>query len=430
MTKPIDMPLDDPFADLPSGMEIVDVDALVMDPENARKHTEANLNTLEASIKEVGLWRSIAIDENNRILAGNATVEVAGQLGIGKVKIVEADGNEIVAVRRRGLTEDQKRRYGLFDNRSAEFAEWNAEVLKQMYDEGTNFDAIFSTNALAEIFAQASLPLEELARKDETAPPLPSDPITKPGDVYLLGRHLLMCGDCRNPSDVEKLLGDERGAVSLVFTDPPYNVAYVGKTKDKLVIENDQMNSDDFNQFLRDTFSMMWSVMAEGAVYYCCHPGGPISETFYRTLRESNLPVRQQIIWAKNSMVLGHSDFHYKHEPLAYGWKEGPHFSCGDRTLTTVWEIDRPGASREHPTMKPLELVHRAITYSSRPDDVVYDPFGGSGTTLLAAEPLGRRCRMMELDPAYCDVIVDRWRAIYDGEVKVVNMADPAMAAD
>lgn len=423
MSQPTGLPLDAPDEDA-GGLEVVGIEQLIPDPKNARRHTQRNLDTVEKSIEEVGLWRSVAIDENNIIVAGNATVEIAGQMGIGKVRIVEANGDEIIAVRRRGLTDEQKRRYGMFDNRSAEHAEWDVEQLAEFHAEGVDFHDLFSDKELAELLAQATLPFEEMQTIDDKPIVVPTQPITRQGDLYILGDHILMCGDCRDGAAAHRLLGEEYGAVQMVFTDPPYNVKYVGKTEEKLEISNDRMTDDEFIAFLNETWVQMWDLMAPGCCYFVCHPGGPLSELFYRTLRDSKLGVRQQIIWAKNSMVLGHSDFHYKHEPIAYGWKEGTRYNCGDRTLTTLWEVDRPSASRDHPTMKPTKLVSLALNAASKPGDIVYDGFGGSGSTLLACETMGRRARLMELDPVYCDVIVKRWAELTGGEPRVLRLQE------
>jgi DNA modification methylase len=396
-----------PTADDP--IEEMDISELAFDPLNARRHTERNLATIEHSIEEVGLWRSIAIDENNKIVAGNATVETAGQLGITKVRVVEASGDEIIAVRRRGLSDAQKTRYGLFDNRAAEHAEWNEVVIKQMQDLGTDFNHIFSGAEVAHIISQIPLPMEELERAN-AAPPLPADPITKPGDMWLIGRHILVCGDATDPEVIDALFSDEVGSVAMTFTDPPYNVDYTGKTKDALKIKGDKNDPAAFDRLLKGLWTQVVRVSRAGAPYYVCHPGGPIAEAFYRTLRECGMPLRQQLVWAKNTMVLGHSDYHYMHEPIAYGWTEGSHYWNGGRDQVTLWEVDRPTASKEHPTMKPVELVNRALRNSTEPNDLVYDPCGGSGTTMIACEHADRVCRMAELDPAYCDVIVARWR--------------------
>lgn len=394
--------------------EIVGIASLIPDPKNARKHTEANMGVLAKSIEEVGVWRSVAIDENNVIYAGNATVEAAGQAGIENVRIIEADGNEIIAVRRRGLTEEQKRRYGMFDNRAAELAQWDIDRLEEFKNDDTDFADIFSDTELAKMLATNVDVNDQATAVDEAAPmqPLGTEVVTRDGDTWFLGDHILVCGDARDPLVADKLFDGQRNCVDMVFTDPPYNVSYVGKTGDALEIQNDKQSDEDFEQFLLDTWTIMENRMKPGCVFYVCHPAGPISEIFWRTLRSKDLPVRQQIVWVKNSLVMGHSDFHYRHEPLAYGWKAGAHYNCGDRTLTTVWEIDRPTASREHPTMKPTKLIVDALTYSSKPGDVVYDPFGGSGTTMLGCQLLGRRARLSELDPVYCDVIVRRWQEL------------------
>jgi site-specific DNA-methyltransferase (adenine-specific) len=240
------------------------------------------------------------------------------------------------------------------------------------------------------------------------APEPPENPISMPGDLWVLGRHRLLCGDSTSIDAVEKLMGG--AVVDLLVTDPPYNVAYEGKTSDALTIENDDMSDDDFRQFLRDVYSAADSVMRPGAAFYIWHADSE-GYNFRGAAHDIGWQVRQCLIWNKNTIVLGRQDYHWKHEPCLYGWKAGAaHYWGSDRKQSTVLEFNKPQRNGEHPTMKPVDLIEYQIHNSSRRGEMVLDLFGGSGTTMIAAENTGRSSCLMELDPRYVDVIVNRWQ--------------------
>ncbi len=244
---------------------------------------------------------------------------------------------------------------------------------------------------------------------EDEAPPLPAVAVTKPGDLYELGAHRLLCGDSTNPTHVERLFGD--GQADMLLTDPPYGVAYVGKTKDALTIENDGHDEAALEQLVSAAFDQAQMNTRPGAYWYATVPAGPLHLIFAADWNKRKI-LRQIMVWAKDSMVLGHSEYHYQHEPILFGWKEGPRHKNSDRTRTTLWACKRPTRSAEHPTMKPIELWEKAMRDGSIPGEIVYDPFMGSGTTVITAEKLGRKAYGLELSPNYCDVIVKRWENV------------------
>jgi len=257
---------------------------------------------------------------------------------------------------------------------------------------------------IEDLMTQFHVPEEII--EDEVPEP-PEEPITKPGDLWILGRHRLLCGDSTDQTVVAKLM--ENQLADMIFTDPPYNVNYTGKTKDALTIKNDSMKDDNFRHFLTLAFLNMAQASKAGAPIYVCHADSE-GLSFRTAFKEAGWDLKQCIIWVKQHFVMGRQDYQWQHEPILYGWKPGAaHKFYGDRKQTTVWQIDRPMANREHPTMKPIALCAQAIKNSSKSGDIVLDLFGGSGSTLIACEQLNRTCYMMEIDPKYCDVIVKRW---------------------
>jgi site-specific DNA-methyltransferase (adenine-specific) len=252
---------------------------------------------------------------------------------------------------------------------------------------------------------------QQLHGDPDAVPPVPIDPVTKPGDVWGMGDHRLICGDSTNPDVLEALLS-EGEQVSLLLTDPPYNVAYAGKTADAMTIANDDMSDTDYRNFLDEVLSNAERFLARGAAFYVWHADS--EGLAVRTACDhAGLPVRQCLIWVKNSLVLGRQDYQWRHEPCLYGWIPGAaHTWLSDRSQTTVLEFDRPARNDDHPTMKPVALFAYLIGNSCPPGGVVLDPFGGSGTTLIACEQLGRHARLVELAPRYCDVIVRRWESL------------------
>ena len=378
------------------------INNLKSDHKNARKRTDRSATLIAESLKRYGAARSIVIDEDGRILAGNGTVEGAKKAGIDKVRIIEAEGDELIAVRRTGLTEDEKVGLALADNRSSDLSEWDNDMLRQLSEEHDITPWFEDDELLAEV-----LETVEGNTDPDDVPEPPAEPTTKPGDLWILGNHRLLCGDSTNIQHVERLMDGQKADMWL--TDPPYNIAYEGGTKKRRAIENDSMNADDFRAFLRDCYSLADSVLRPGGAFYVWHADTE-GYNFRGAALDIGWNVRQTLIWNKNNSAFGRSDFHWKHEPCLYGWKEGAaHSWHNDRKQTTVLDFNRPSRSEQHPTMKPVDLIEYCMGNNTRNGDIVLDSFGGSGTTLIAAERIGRKARLMELDPAYCDVIVKRW---------------------
>lgn len=380
-------------------LEIKSVADLVPYANNSRTHSDEQIDQLVNSIKEFGFTNPILVNEEGGIIAGHGRVLAAQRHGMDKVPAV------IVT----GLTEAQQKALVIADNQLALNAGWDLDKLKLEIGalEELDFDLNvlgFENDFLKDLMADTT----EGETDADSVPDIPDDPVTEPGDVWILGKHRLMCGDSLSIDHVEKLC--ESQLVDMWLTDPPYNVAYTGKTKDALTIENDQMGDSNFREFLRDAYSAADAVMKAGAVFYIWHADSE-GYNFRGAAHDIGWTVRQCLIWKKQTMVMGRQDYHWIHEPCLYGWKEGAaHLWATDRKQTTILEFDRPTRSAEHPTMKPVELFAYQMLNNTKGDDIVLDSFGGSGTTIIAAEKYGRRGRAMELDPKYCDVIVQRWQ--------------------
>ena len=311
------------------------------------------------------------------------------------------------------LTEEQIKAYRLADNKVAELAEWDFDLL------GAELDSIIKID-MCDFGFDFNLEEEEKeVVEDDFEVELPEEPRTKLGDIYQLGNHRLMCGDSTSITDVEKLMGGD--LADMLLTDPPYNVDYEGKTKDKLKIENDKMDNDNFRQFLIDAFNNADMVMKAGAVFYIWHADSE-GYNFRGACFDVGWKVRQCLIWNKNSMVMGRQDYHWKHEPCLYGWKDGAgHLWASDRKQTTVISFDRPTRNDLHPTMKPVPLFDYQIKNNTKGGDIVLDLFGGSGTTIMACEQNERRAYTMEFDPRYVDVIISRWEQFTGKKAVLLN---------
>ena len=317
-----------------------------------------------------------------------------------------------------GWTDAQKRAYVIADNKLALNAGWDNELLAlelgELGDLGFDLDLVGFTDE--EIAALMPVQGTDGLIDPDDAPVVQENPVTVPGDVWVIGKHRLLCGDSTSVDDLTKLTGGQ--LVDMWLTDPPYNVAYEGGTKEKLTIKNDEMGDNQFRQFLRDAYTAADTVMKPGAVFYIWHADSE-GYNFRGAAKDAGWTVRQCLIWKKSSMVMGRQDYHWKHEPCLYGWKDGAgHLWAADRKQTTILEFDKPSRNGEHPTMKPVALFEYQMLNNTKGGDLVLDSFGGSGTTLIAAEKNGRTAMLMELDPRYCDVIVKRWQQ-FTGKIAV-----------
>lgn len=420
---------------------------------NAKKHTEEQLEAVKNSIREFGFRNPVIAwhDQDGRaeIVAGHARCKAAQELGMESVPVVFCDD----------LTDAQRRALTLVDNQTTMMTGWDEDALAY------ELDVLSGDFDMADFGFDLDAPGELETPTDLVEDEVPEEVVCrcKPGEVWKLGSHRVMCGSATDAGDVERLMG---GAVAdLYLTDPPYNVALghhdspsearqLHRRTDGLLIANDSWDDDDaFVEFLKQAFANALDVMKPGAAFYIWYAGTQ-GINFQRACKECGMQVRQGLVWVKNTFSLGRQDYQWKHEPCLYGWKDGAaHWFTDARDIATVFEDaysanvekmkkselralvkemlsdgvsttviheDKPAASREHPTMKPIRLMGRLIQNSSRPGQVVLDSFGGSGSTLIACEQLGRKCMTMELDPHYCDVIIERWERL-TGETAVLD---------
>lgn len=361
------------------------------------KNPRINDNAVPAvmrSIEEFGFKVPIVIDKNGTIVTGHTRLKAAKKLGMKTVPCIVADD----------LTPEQIKAFRLADNKVAEAAEWDMELLNKELDGIVDID--MSDFNFGDITDSPSS--EDVVEDNGENIELPSEPKTRLGDIWMIGRHKLMCGDATSEDVLKRLVGGG-DKVDMYLTDPPYNVAYEGKTEDKLTIQNDSMEDSAFYQFLVDSFVAADSVMNEGAAFYIWHADSE-GYNFRGACRAVEWELRECLIWNKNTMVLGRQDYQWKHEPCLYGWKGGAaHNWYSDRKQTTVIDMNKPNRNAEHPTMKPVQLFAYLMGNSSKPGDIILDSFCGSGTTLIACEQMSRTARVLELDPKYCDVIVERY---------------------
>nr|WP_314638687.1 site-specific DNA-methyltransferase [uncultured Olsenella sp.] len=387
------------------GMEVERVPLAELRPydNNAKRHTREQLDAVEASIREFGFRNPILAwhdaDGVPEIVAGHARAKAAQNLGMSEVPVLFVDD----------LTDAQRRALTLADNQTTMMTGWDEDMLAYELDvlsqEFDMQDFGFDVGAISDLGGEEA---------EEVGLPEDVEARCKPGDLWLLGEHRLLCGSATGRDDVQRLAGGVQA--DLYLTDPPYNIAYEGKTKDRLTIENDSWSDDDaFVSFLEAAFSNALEVLRPGGAFYIWHADTQ-GMSFRRACGECGMRIRQVLVWAKNNFTLGRQDYQWRHEPCIYGWKDGAaHDWLSDRSQTTVLEFDRPSRSEEHPTMKPVPLMAYQVANSTRKGGTVLDTFGGSGSTMMACEQVGRRCLTMELDPHYCDVIIARWEGMTGG---------------
>jgi DNA modification methylase len=367
---------------------------------NSRTHSDAQVAQIAASIKEFGWTNPILVSGDDSIIAGHGRLMAARKLGMEEVPVIVLDH----------LSKSQQRALVIADNQLALNAGWNMDMLKAEIEDLQLDDFDLSILGFDDKFLDGLLEPEPTAglTDEDAVPEVPETPKTVLGDVWVLGNHRLMCGDSTSIDALQKLT--EGNLVDMWLTDPPYNVAYEGGTKEKLTIQNDSMGDNDFRQFLRDAYVAADAVMKAGAVFYIWHADSE-GYNFRGAAKDAGWQVRQCLVWKKSSLVMGRQDYHWQHEPCLYGWKEGAaHLWATDRKQTTILEFNKPSRNGEHPTMKPVELFEYQMLNNTKGADLVLDSFGGSGTTIIAAEKHGRYGRLMELDPKYCDVIIKRWQ--------------------
>lgn len=390
----------------------MDVDSLIPYANNPRLNDNA-VDAVAASIKEFGFKVPIVVDGENVIINGHTRLKAAHKLGLKQVPVIVADD----------LTPEQVKAFRLADNKTSELAEWDMDKLDIELDGIDEIDMGefgFCDVDFGDFGSDGDLYESD---EDEDVPEPPDEPVTKLGDVYRLGNHILMCGDSTKPDDVHKLMqAGGGGSAALLITDPPYNVDYTGKSAKAMKIENDSMDASVFHDFLLAAFGNAYDAMADGAAFYVWYASRGVVD-FATAIEEAGLTAKQELIWNKSSFVAGWKDYQWKHESCLYGWKEtGTHNWYGDRKQTTVIDWDRPTKADLHPTMKPVGLFDYQIRNSSAKNDIVLDLFGGSGTTIIACEQNGRMARVMEYDPKYADVIVDRWEKLTG--MKAVKVED------
>jgi hypothetical protein len=387
-------------------IEQVAVTALIPYAKNSRTHDDAQVAQIAASIKEFGWTNPILVDGERGIIAGHGRLMAARKLGMTEVPVIEL----------KDLTPTQKKAYIIADNRLALNAGWDDQLLtielNELLADKFSLDLLgFNADELNALLNPVEIN-EGLTDEDEVPEP-PPEPITKLGDVWILGNHRLMCGDSTSIDAVDKLMDGKHA--NMLHTDPPYGVDYEG-------VPNDHLKDTQLEQFLIDALTCAYAVLHDGSNVYVWHADITAFE-FISAFRKSGFKQARPstIQWVKPSLTMSQGDYHLQNEPCLYGWKEGSgRVRVKDRKQTTIWNCDRSKESKVHPTMKPVELCQRAIENSSVPNCIVLDLFGGSGSTLIACEKTGRNSRLMELDPKYCDVIVKRWEN-FTGKTAVLS---------
>lgn len=386
----------------------IKIESLIPYVNNARTHSDAQVAQIAGSIKEFGFNNPVLIDDESGIIAGHGRVLAARKLNLDTVPCIKLNH----------LSPAQRKAYILADNKLALNAGWDNDILRleladlKELDIDTDLTG-FTLDEIAELSPQTTVGLTD----EDAVPEVPDEPITKLGDVYILGNHRLMCGDSISIDAVEKLMNGQKA--DMVFTDPPYGVSYASKNeflnkldegnRNQTQILNDHMNLDDTKDFIYQAFCNIKLLLSKRSSYYITAPQGGDLLMMMMMMMKANLPLRHCLIWVKNNHVLGRTDYNYKHEPILYGWDNVHDFYGDGLHKFSTWEVKKPHKNDLHPTMKPVELIENACLNSTKKGQNVLDIFGGSGSTLIACEKTGRKSYLMELDPKYCDVIVKRW---------------------
>jgi DNA modification methylase len=390
-------------------IEIADINSIKPYENNPRKLSDKAIETVAMSLKEYGFRQPIVVDKDRIIVVGHTRFRASKKLGFKEVPITIADN----------LTPEQINGYRIADNRTSEESEWDNELLKMELKELDLKDFNLELTGFNEDQLNSLLFEEKQGLTDENAvPELPEEPISKLGDIWKMGNHKLICGDSTILTTLEKIFGDSKA--DLLMTDPPYNVDYESKSTG-MKIQNDNKSDDDFLQFLTDAFNNAAINLKLGCSFYIFHSDW-FGLEFRQSIKNSDLELKQNLIWQKNALVMGRQDYQWQHEPCLYGWKRGSsHSWYSDRKQTTIIKFDKPTKSKLHPTMKPVGLIEYLIKNSSKQEDIILDPFLGSGTTLMACEKQSRICYGVELDPKYCDVIVKRWEDFTGKKAELEN---------
>jgi DNA modification methylase len=402
-----------PKVNLTKNIQYVPTTRLIPYARNARTHSDAQVAQIAGSIREFGFNNPLLVDAEYGVIAGHGRLLAARKLGLTEVPVIVLDH----------LTENEKRAYILADNRLAEAAGWDEEMLRTELGALADEDIDLALTGFADEDIARLLGADDprAGMTDEDAvPEVAEQTVSRRGDLWIMGNHRLFCGDAAVAGDTERLMAADKA--DLVFTDPPYNVDYEGYTEDRLTIEGDRMSEAQFRHFLLGIFARYREVTKENASLYVCHASS-WQCAFEEAMKLAGFEIRCQIIWAKNTFAWGFGRYKFQHEPIFYAHVAGQSDRWyGDKSQSTLWSADKPAANRLHPTMKPIELVERALMNSSLPGDVVADLFGGAGSTLIACERRDRKARLMEIDPRYCDVIVRRWQQ-YTGRQAVLDPA-------
>ena len=389
-------------------IQIIDINKLIPATYNPRKDLkpdDAEYIKIKNSIVKFGFVSPLVINKDMTVIGGHQRLKVLKDLGITEVECIVVD-----------LDKTNEKALNIALNKIQ--GDWDEDKLEALLQELKleEFDMNltgFDFDEVDEILNDINGTKEDNFDVDSAYEEI-EEPITKPGDIWILGNHRLMCGDSTHKDDIMRLMNNQDA--DMLLTDPPYNVDYVGKTAEALKIKNDNMDDNQFYEFLKKVFENMYIVTKEGASIYVFHADTE-GINFRKAFKDAGFKLAECLIWKKDCFVMGRQDYQWQHEPVLYGWKEGKaHYFINDRTQSTILEFDRPKQSTLHPTMKPIDLIAKLIKNSSKENDIILDLFGGSGSTIIATEQLNRKCYTMELDPKYCDVIVKRWETMTNRE--------------